>query len=273
MLSALSASARSWPIAASGDPCSTVGRIGDRLLVLGREPVDVREAGVELRLGEEHEVADDLRLAGGEHLGDLGVHVARPRPAADVLDARVVDRDDRDAVGGRAVGRAHAHVVGLALEALDQVGTGEEEKDDRDREAEKPVLRPETCRLHLKRPLCSCRCSRLRIPWAGACGGFYARVSRAPIWARRKRKEVLDGEGHAWRTSARGPRSTPTPPGTALSCCRNSSIIPILAVGYEIRQLFCRDLVTRATSGRPGRTSGDLPRDHQNAKAPSRGLG
>jgi len=104
-----------------------------------------------------------------------------------------------------------------------------------------------------------CCCFRLRILLGRACGGFYARVSCAPIGAHRKRKEVLDGEDRAWRTSARGLWSKPTPPGTALSCCRNSSIIPILAVGYEIRQLFCRDLVTRATGGRRERTSGRSP--------------
>jgi hypothetical protein len=125
------------------------GRVGHRPLVLGGEPVDVDEAGVELRLGEEDEVADRLRPP-GEEVGDLRVHVARPRPAADVLQARLVDRDHRDAVRRRAIGRAHAHVVSLALEALEEIGAGEEEEDDRDREAEKPVLRPESCRLHLR---------------------------------------------------------------------------------------------------------------------------
>src|SRR5215510_1983278 len=41
----------------------------------------------------------------------------------------------------------------LAPAARHEVGASGEEKDARDREAEKPVLRPETCLLHLNRPL------------------------------------------------------------------------------------------------------------------------
>ena len=53
---------------------------------------------IELRLGEEHGVADDLRLGGGETLDHLRVDLARPGPAADVVYALLVDRDDRDLV-------------------------------------------------------------------------------------------------------------------------------------------------------------------------------
>src|SRR5262245_26244818 len=66
----------------------------------------------------------------------------------------------------------------LAPEAWHEVGASGEEKDDRDREAEKPVLRPETCLLHLNRPLGSFRCSRLWAP--AACGDCTLALTRIP---------------------------------------------------------------------------------------------
>ena len=187
-------------------------RIRGRALVLAEELGDVGEPRVDLGLGEEHQIADHLRPAGDERVGELRVDVARPGPAADVLDAGVVDGDDADAVGRRAVGGADAHVVGLALEALDEAldqaclgHDGEEEKDDRDRQAEKPVLRPETCLLHLEHPpvfLLSAPGARV------ACGGFYAPTSaRFPERATRAARSPRS-DGPARRDPTRGLRST-----------------------------------------------------------------
>ncbi len=105
---------------------------------------DVDVARVDLRLAEEHGIADDLGFGAGQQVGHARVHLARPGPAADVVDAGVVDRDHRYALGRFLRGRLHADVVGLALQAWDEIAeTAEEKHGDDDYRAEKPVGPPE----------------------------------------------------------------------------------------------------------------------------------
>jgi hypothetical protein len=111
-----------------------------------RDLVDVLQARVFLRLGEQHRVTDGLRAAFAQQVHHRGVQRARPREAAEVADALFVDRDDRDLVAGHAVTRAHAEVVGVALEALEAVAeraVREREEDHCEGQCSKPVLRPE----------------------------------------------------------------------------------------------------------------------------------
>jgi hypothetical protein len=119
-------------------------RVGIRLLVDVEHLVDVREPGILLRLEEEDGVADHLGLGGGELVDQLRLHIARPRPAADVGDGLLVDRDDRDLVAGSLRRHLHAEVIGPALEARDEPGhSSEPEKSECDHQAEKPVGLPE----------------------------------------------------------------------------------------------------------------------------------
>jgi hypothetical protein len=116
------------------------GALFDQVEELG----DVDVARVDLRLGEEHGVTDDFRLRFGQLVGHLREHLARPRPAADVAEALVVDGDDRDLVGGRARSCCDAQVVGFALQARYKVAQPVEQGDyDDHRHAQEPVRLPE----------------------------------------------------------------------------------------------------------------------------------
>ena len=112
------------------------------------EPGHIGITGIDLRLEEQRRVGDDLGLGARQQVGHLCVQVARPRPAAEIGDGGIVDRNDGDA-GQRLAGRgAHTPVVGLALEALHEVAAGEHEHDRRNDQPEKPVRLPEPGLAH-----------------------------------------------------------------------------------------------------------------------------
>ena len=60
---------------------------------------DKTQARIYLRLDKKHRMNDGLGFCLGQLVDQFCVDVARPRPAADVGDALVVDRNDRNAVG------------------------------------------------------------------------------------------------------------------------------------------------------------------------------
>jgi len=98
-----------------------------------------------LRLGEEDEVADGARLRLRQQVDHLRVRVTRPRPATDVVDTLFVDRDDRHLVGRRARCAADGEVVGLALQARQEIGQPMKRgEQDHDSAAERPVGFPES---------------------------------------------------------------------------------------------------------------------------------
>jgi hypothetical protein len=123
-----------------GIACRRVATAGQRGLHLA----DEAQAAVHLGLDEERGVDDRLGLGLGELVDQLGMDVTRPGPAADVGDALVVDRDDRDPVGGLARTAGACDVVELALQRANQIG-GLVEQDDchHDRCTRKPVGAPE----------------------------------------------------------------------------------------------------------------------------------
>ena len=94
-------------------------------------------------LGEQHVVDDGLRRRAPEEVDEVAVHHARPRPAADqrlhAADAAVVDGDQHDVrPGGRRVRReAHAEVVRLELDGLQERGQPEQPGQQRRRRAER----------------------------------------------------------------------------------------------------------------------------------------
>jgi len=106
---------------------------------------DVDVSRIDLRLAEEHGVRDDLGFRAGQKVGHPGVDLARPGPAPDVRDARVVDGDHRQLVGRQARSRLHAEVVGLLLEARNQIARAIEGEHDQNHDrTEKPVGPPQT---------------------------------------------------------------------------------------------------------------------------------
>src|SRR5258705_1083197 len=77
---------------------------------------------------------------------------ARPRPAADIVDAPVVD-GDHGKLSGRGSRRGpNAPMVGEALQALDQLGPAGREQHERHHQTEEPVFLPEA-RLGHRLPL------------------------------------------------------------------------------------------------------------------------
>ena len=131
--------ARGGRVSAAG-----VGRSGRRhRLVIGRQQlVDVDQTRVLLRFKELHAVADHLGFRTHQDIGHLGMHFAAPRPAPDVLDAFVVDRDHRDLVIRRLARRGHTPIVGFAFDTaqyLAAVWVGRDEKRQCNDQPQKPI--------------------------------------------------------------------------------------------------------------------------------------
>src|SRR5437763_1224482 len=78
-----------------------------------------------------------------EAFDHLCMDLARPRPATDIVDAALVDRDHGDLVGGGSRRGPDAPVVREALEGLDQLGPAGREHHERHPQTEKPVFFPE----------------------------------------------------------------------------------------------------------------------------------
>ena len=75
-------------------------------------------ARVDLRFGIQDGVADHARPTAGQAVDQLRVQLARPGPAAEVVDALVVDGDHRDIGVRAAVRHADAGIVELAFQCL-----------------------------------------------------------------------------------------------------------------------------------------------------------
>ncbi len=84
--------------------------------------VEQRERGRLLGLGQHHVEGDDLGVVVIEELIEhLRNTIPRPRPLALLGEARLVDLDDDDAlVDASGQRQQEAHVVGDALEAIDE---------------------------------------------------------------------------------------------------------------------------------------------------------
>jgi len=97
-------------------PRQFVGRRGDRqaagTLVDVGLAADIGQTGILLRFGKEDRRTDDLGTAGRQLVDHLGQHLARPRPATEIVEAVLVDGDHRDAIRRNALGLAQSHVVG-----------------------------------------------------------------------------------------------------------------------------------------------------------------
>ena len=107
------------------------------------KPVDVGQARIELRLGEKNRVADDFGLRVREAFDHLCMDLARPRPATDIVDAALVDRDHGNLVGRGSRRSSDAPIVSEALEGLDQLGPAGREHHERYPQTQKPVFFPE----------------------------------------------------------------------------------------------------------------------------------
>ena len=123
--------------------CACCG--GDRdssrqsLTVHFKQLVYVSQTRVLLRLEKEHRVADHFHLGAGEHVGHLGVDVAAPGPAADVIDTLIVDCNDRDFVVRVFRRGLDPHVVGFSFQTLQQISTAQEQEQEDDDYPQKPI--------------------------------------------------------------------------------------------------------------------------------------
>ena len=124
------------------------GDLCRQFIVQVQQFLDIHQPGVALRLEEEGGVGDHLGLGPGQQVNHAGMDVPRPRPASDVGDAGIVDGDHGNAIGGRTRGRLDTEVVGLALQALDQVAARRNQHHDGHDEPQKPVRLPETQLCH-----------------------------------------------------------------------------------------------------------------------------
>jgi len=115
----------------------------------GGDVQDVIEPGVDLRLEEQRGMPDHLGFACCQHIQQLGLDFARPRPAAEVGDAGIIDGDDGDPVAGLARRSHHAPVIRLAFQTLDQIGMGREQEYKHHRERGEPVSFPECVFSHV----------------------------------------------------------------------------------------------------------------------------
>ena len=105
---------------------------------------DEHQPAVCLGLKEERGVRDGFGFGGRKLVNQLGMHIARPGPAADVGDALVVDGDDGQAVGGLARGAGAGEVVKAPLQGADQVGgLVQHQNRQHDSHACKPIGAPE----------------------------------------------------------------------------------------------------------------------------------
>ncbi|EEF27511.1 conserved hypothetical protein [Ricinus communis] len=75
----------------------TVDRCSAGLAFDRQQLVDVGQPRIDLRFGEENGGADHLGLCLRQPVDHARMHIARPRPATDVVDALLVDRNDGDA--------------------------------------------------------------------------------------------------------------------------------------------------------------------------------
>ena len=64
----------------------------------GKKLVDIAQAWVLLRLKEENRVTHHFGFCRSELVDHIGVNFARPRPATDIRNTLVVNRDDGDLV-------------------------------------------------------------------------------------------------------------------------------------------------------------------------------
>ncbi len=114
--------------------------------------VNISQTLVALRLGVEHRGGDHLGLGRGQLVYLVRHDFARPRPASDVVEAGLVDGNHGNLVRWRPRCRCHAHVIGLAFEALQQLAVTQNQHDDTDHDTEEPVTFPEACLLHRSPP-------------------------------------------------------------------------------------------------------------------------
>jgi hypothetical protein len=97
---------------------------------------------------KKHRVADRFGFSAGKDVRHFGMHIARPRPAADIGDALIVDGDDGDTVQRRTRCGSDPEIVGLALETLDQVAAGCYQEHQGHHQSEKPIGFPKTQIFH-----------------------------------------------------------------------------------------------------------------------------
>jgi len=83
------------------------------------QPADPGQSRVNLGLRIKDRVPDRLGTASHQLVGHLGVDFARPRPAADILDAFIVDFDHGYLVARIGRGHPHTQVIGIAFEAAE----------------------------------------------------------------------------------------------------------------------------------------------------------
>jgi hypothetical protein len=83
---------------------------------------------VRLGLEEESGVSHRARLGCAELVDQLGMNISWPRPATNVGDAVVVDRDDSDLVAGETIRIGAGQVVEAPLQPAEQVGGGVQRK-------------------------------------------------------------------------------------------------------------------------------------------------
>ena len=131
-------------------------------LRLGRLPVKIKQTrdvgitGVDLRLKEEDCVGNHLGLARGQHVGHFGVTVAWPRPATQIGNRHVVNRNYRHPVERRSARRLNAKIVGFALEASNQIAVARKKHYNGHEQPEKPVSLPESRLAHRQPPHAAC---------------------------------------------------------------------------------------------------------------------
>ena len=160
-------------------------RLGRVAQAPARELVERGRVARQVGFREQHVERDEARLVAiEERRGEPRHRVARPGPAADALEARLVDVDDRDLRIGRAARREReARVVGHRLElgdhrdALDADERHERRRGD-DREPHRPARRAPRARARGAGRAVAPRQGRPRR--ISGCGGAAGGRRRAP---------------------------------------------------------------------------------------------
>src|SRR6266702_8858932 len=185
-------------------------------LVYLEKLVDIDQARIELWLREKNRIADDFGLRVREAFDHLCMDLARPRPATDIVDAPLVDRDHGNLVRRGSRRGANPPVVGVALKGLDKLDPAAREQNERHPQAEEPVFFPEArfghclSRLFLllfnegMRPECS---RILRPPPLKSAKLLNKQCSRAHFYSERWRQSnfgnyILDKRSAIAHTSA-----------------------------------------------------------------------
>ena len=172
------------------------------------------------------------------------MNLATPRPTTNIVDALVVDGDDRDSIVRILRRGLDTQVVSLALKALQQVAAAEGKQQDGNDQAEKPVRFPEVpLDLGHVLPPVAANVLMRRTQLSQEC---HSQEPGTPAFRRRR---LAGSDSRSFSTAPRILRQKTS--NFRIFRNINSMMIRILAVNHQQRQPFdgCRSPVSRLKCG------------------------